>query len=81
MKCANCDSAALYVYKIIEGAEILYCQKHLPKFLEARKNAGLLPLTPEWEEERAEILEKMDDTVQESPKPAPVKKTVKKSVK
>jgi hypothetical protein len=45
MNCANCNSDALYVYQITLGTEILYCDKHLPAFLNDRKNAGLLPTT------------------------------------
>ena len=45
MKCANCTKDAFYIYQITEGAQILYCNNHLPKFLEQAKKAGLLKTT------------------------------------
>lgn len=50
MKCANCNRDALYTYVVSGNYNLHYCQSHLPKFLTAQKNAGLLPLlkpTPE----------------------------------
>jgi hypothetical protein len=44
MKCSNCNADALYTYKVTNDFGIHYCQSHLPKFLTAQKNAGLLPL-------------------------------------
>ena len=45
MKCANCKKDAFYIYQITENAQILYCNTHLPKFLEHAKKAGLLQTT------------------------------------
>ena len=45
MKCANCTKDAFYIYQITEGTQILYCNNHLPKFLEQAKKAGLLKTT------------------------------------
>lgn len=44
MKCANCTRDALYTYVVGGNHNIHYCQSHLPRFLTAQKNAGLLPL-------------------------------------
>lgn len=49
MKCANCDSSALYVYQITLDAHIEYCAKHLPKFLEPLRKAGNLKTTDEFQ--------------------------------
>ena len=48
MKCANCDSPALYVYQITLDTHIEYCSKHLPKFLEPLRKAGNLKTTDEF---------------------------------
>ena len=46
MKCANCVKDAFYEYKITKTKSVLYCNAHLPKFLDARKRAGQLAITP-----------------------------------
>jgi len=51
MKCANCDSDALYVYRVTLNKSVYYCGKDLPKFLEDRKKAGLLQLTEQFKVE------------------------------
>mgnify|MGYP006298223507 CR=1 FL=1 len=56
MNCANCDSDALYVYQVTESKEFLYCGKHLPGFLEARRKAGNLKTTEAWEREKQSAL-------------------------
>jgi len=45
MKCANCEEASLYEYKLVEKKSIFYCGKHLPKFLDALRKAGNLHTT------------------------------------
>ena len=45
MKCANCDKDAFYIYQLTEKKQIVYCNKHLPRFLEQAKKAGLLKTT------------------------------------
>ena len=75
MKCANCDSGALFVYQITAETEILYCGKHLPKFLDARRRAGNLKTTDEFAEERKTALE----TVASPAEPAAPKKRKKKA--
>ena len=45
MKCANCSKDAFYVYQLTAQTQVLYCNTHLPKFLEQAKNAGLLKTT------------------------------------
>jgi hypothetical protein len=44
MKCANCSKDAVYTYVIGGTNNINYCKSHLPRFLTAQGNAGLLPL-------------------------------------
>lgn len=46
MTCANCSTSALYAYHVTPTKAIYYCGKHLPRFLEPRRKAGLLALTP-----------------------------------
>jgi hypothetical protein len=43
-KCANCSSEAFYTYAITPSYGIDYCSRHVPKFLQGQKNAGMLPL-------------------------------------
>lgn len=43
-KCANCTSEAFFTYAITGTFGINYCSRHVPKFLQAQKNAGMLPL-------------------------------------
>lgn len=45
MKCANCNNDAFYIYSITLNSQVLYCNLHLPKFLEQAKKAGLLKTT------------------------------------
>jgi hypothetical protein len=80
MKCANCSSDALYEYKITQKTSTLYCDAHLPKFLEERKIAGLLALTSknkEHSDAAVSILSTSPSTP--APEPKPAKKTAKKS--
>lgn len=68
VNCVNCSREALYTYQVSSSYIIHYCQSHLPKFLVAKKNAGLLPLvvpTPVVEE-----------PVVETPKPSKKKEVV-----
>lgn len=44
MKCANCTSAAIHEYKISQNTSVLYCNKHLPKFLDPLRKAGNLTI-------------------------------------
>ena len=84
MSCVNCTSSAMYEYKITKKTSQFYCGKHLPSFLEERKKAGLLNITPKYEEAAKEamavISNPIPEVVEESP--APKKKaTTKKSEK
>ena len=79
MKCANCNNDAMYEYKITQGSSIFYCGKDLPRFLEPRKAAGLLTLTPKHAEEKTSAIDAISTPaapVEETP--APVKKAAKK---
>ena len=93
MKCANCNKNAFYVYQIIEGKQILYCNTHLPKFLEQAKKAGLLKTTEALKSVLEEGFKKITNTpvvepeVEETPvaeptptpTPTPTKKPTKKA--
>lgn len=70
MKCVNCDRAALYEYRITQENSQFYCDKHLPRFLEARKRAGTLALTERHKEASREAIDLLRATpaVVEAPK-------------
>lgn len=85
MNCANCDSDALFEYQVTHSRSVFYCGQHLPKFLEARKKAGLLKLTEKFEEVKKEaqdviafkpVQTELDEVTEEKPKPK--KKATKK---
>lgn len=48
-KCANCVNEAFYTYAITPTYGIHYCSRHVPRFLAAQKNAGMLSLRVEEE--------------------------------
>jgi hypothetical protein len=63
VSCANCSTDAQYTYVVSSETVINYCTSHLPNFLTAKKNAGLLKLVvpvPPIVEEAAteEVVEK-----------------------
>jgi hypothetical protein len=62
-KCANCSVDATYAYKINDSVVINYCVIHLPKFLTAQKNAGLLKPEPEVVENPAPKAKKKTTSV------------------
>lgn len=79
MKCANCAEQASYEYRVTKTNSLFYCGKDLPKFLEERKKAGLLKITPQMTEDLASALTALGpDAVVETSKPK--KKTAKKTV-
>lgn len=90
MKCANCESDSLFEYKLTQEVSIFYCGKHIPKFLEARKKAGLLHTTEKFgssKVESAELLkteepvtdeESATEVSSEEEQPKPKKKAAKK---
>jgi len=86
MKCSNCDKDALYEYKITLKNSVFYCGKDLPKFLDARKRAGLLTLTEKHAEEKETAIAALstetvvEETLTEE-EPAPKKKAAKKKAK
>lgn len=43
-KCSNCSADAQYSYRVNDAIVSHYCVRHLPHFLQAKKNAGELPL-------------------------------------
>ena len=86
MKCANCKKDAFYVYQITEGTQILYCNNHLPKFLEQAKKAGLLKTTEALKSALEEGFKKVLNTPEEpvielepTPTTTPSKKPTKKA--
>ena len=67
MKCANCPKDGLYVYKITAKTEVIYCDKHLPSFLENAKKAGLLQKTEALKSILEEGLKTIGTPVVEAP--------------
>ena len=55
--CANCTSPAAWIYEITPSHTIPYCSVHLPKFLNDRKNAGLLKRSDEMVQEQSDAFE------------------------
>ena len=80
MICANCGNSALYEYKLTLKKSVFYCGAHLPKFLEERKKAGLLTLTPKHEEEKESAITAltMEIPLAETAEEKPKKKATKK---
>ena len=79
-KCANCANEAFYTYAITAAFGIDYCSRHVPKFLQAQKNAGMLALrveTPVVPEPIVEPEIVVEEPVVE-PAPTPKKKTTSK---
>jgi hypothetical protein len=84
MKCANCNSEAMYVYQITLTNSVYYCGKDLPKFLEPRKKAGLLKITDQFTVEHESALDALKTEVIEETAietPAPKKKASSKKAK
>jgi hypothetical protein len=85
MKCANCNEDALYVYNITTTKGTSYCGEHLPRFLEARKKAGLLKTTDSLKSKQDDALQILSGSVdaplvEETPPPAPrAQKAAKKT--
>lgn len=69
--CANCTSAAVYVYTITDAHKIYYCQSHLPRSLQPGKTAGISLVKFSAP---AVVASKKEIQV-EAPKPAPTKVT------
>jgi hypothetical protein len=84
MKCSNCNNDALYEYKLTQKNSVFYCGKDLPKFLDARKRAGLLTITPKFTEEKelamAALAPSVVEPLVEEPT-EPKKKATKKKAK
>ena len=55
--CANCTSESAWIYEITPSHTIPYCSMHLPKFLNNRKNAGLLKRSDEMVQEQSDAFE------------------------
>jgi len=81
MKCANCESDALYEYRVTKGHSLFYCNKCLPKFLTERKKAGLLTITPKFTEELASAMDILSNSVTVDAETPPVKKRKTKTAK
>lgn len=50
MTCNNCEADALYGYRMTEKSVAWYCAAHLPRFLHARRDAGLLETSDKFRE-------------------------------
>ena len=81
MKCGNCNSMALFEYRLTRKVSQFYCGKHLPKFLDSRRRAGLLTITDQHDAEKKSALEllsvKLPEptlVVEEAPAPAAPKR-------
>ena len=55
--CANCTNDSVWIYEITPSHTIPYCSTHLPKFLNDRKNAGLLKRSEEMVQEQSNAFE------------------------
>jgi hypothetical protein len=77
----------MYEYRLTQENSIFYCGKDLPRFLEARKDAGLLNITQKYKEENKSALEALSTPTVDAPEfdlsvtddSKPVKKAVKKT--
>lgn len=89
MKCSNCESNASFEYRITLNKSVFYCGKDLPKFLEARKKAGLLKLTEQYKQDAKDAIEVLtiptpevvSETEPETKAPKKKKASTKKSAK
>ena len=57
--CANCSNTSVWIYEITPSHTIPYCGVHLPKFLNDRKNAGLLKRSDEMVQEQSDAFESL----------------------
>ena len=79
-KCSNCLGDALYEYPLTPQTSVFYCEKDLPRFLYARRDAGLLKITGSFNESLNSAVEALspvqtEETEEETPKKkAPKKK-------
>lgn len=73
MKCANCEEASLYEYRLVEKKSIFYCGKHLPKFLNELKKAGNLPTTQHMTDSVEDALSALDIDAEKSKKKSKAK--------
>ena len=71
MKCGNCDRPALYEYRITQKISQFYCGAHLPAFLEPRRRAGTLKLTPAHDVEKDAALQILGVKPPAEPIPTP----------
>ena len=55
--CVNCSNDSVWTYEITPSQTIPYCSLHLPKFLNDRKNAGLLKRSDEMVQEQSDAFE------------------------
>lgn len=80
MKCANCDSPALYVY---EGPGVRpsgYCGNDLPKFLHGAARSGNLRTTEDYDALKKSAMSALSfRTVAVDPEPQPKKKRSRKT--
>ncbi len=70
--CANCNNSSTFVYEISPSHTIFYCSAHLPRFLNEKKNAGLLKRSDEMVQEQSDAFEALSP---KTTKKASAKKT------
>lgn len=73
--CANCTNDSVWVYEITSSHTIPYCSSHLPKFLNARKDAGLLKRSDEMVQEQSDAFEALATKSSKKSSKAPVEET------
>lgn len=55
--CVNCTNDSVWTYEITPSQTLPYCSLHLPRFLNDRKNAGLLKRSDEMVQEQSDAFE------------------------
>lgn len=82
ISCANCTNDALYIYSLNEDVKTYFCATHVPGFLQAQKNAGLLPTVAEFDARKQAVLDSLGEGTnvleEAAPKPTPKKVAKKK---
>jgi hypothetical protein len=79
MKCANCNEAAWYEYKLTLDKSIYFCEKDLPSFLAKAKLANLLEKTDELKDMIEDGLQSISVSEETTAAPTPEPKTTKKA--
>lgn len=70
--CVNCSSNSVWTYEITPSQTVPYCSLHLPKFLNDRKNAGLLKRSDEMVQEQSDAFQSLAPKSSKKSSKAPV---------